>query len=521
MIVVGANDELQRQVQRQPESTLSLRKAVAQIGFDATLGTQNVFVGTEFHKRLLKDTFYQDWNAFTRIATKQMNQAFQKELQLLDWFSTNLKKSNNDNDGDERNNDKRYIHVPDVFTLSRIVILRTILAVFCGTCFVEDRHVFLLKDFMTLQDKIEEATAAAAVLPRRLANWLVLRPTRNFRLQVQEKICIIIVQARARNNKSNKGKSSTSASGSVGFPQQNAKAADEETLPYYGPWLMEMDKHKMEVSVMAELIVGLVFAAHKNPAIGAAQSFCHLSEQEQQTTTNTSDTMQQWLWKQVRSEVKALEAARQATSSSPSSSWLTWDQVEEMTPTIRACVEETTRITAHSLGSLRYVCKELELKDEEGQIYTVFPGETITSSHYLYNVDPNLFPESQDQYRPDIAVQRLLQSSSSSSSSENENFSSLKENNTSNGTPPQTTTANMRRPLTFSGGTHKCPGERIAMVLMQYFLILLLEQDASAVGTMVPIDYGRATLAQRKGPVPIRVLRKTRAEKPTKQKQHL
>ena len=42
MIVVGANVELQRQVALQLESTLSSYEAIAQIGFDATLGTNNV-----------------------------------------------------------------------------------------------------------------------------------------------------------------------------------------------------------------------------------------------------------------------------------------------------------------------------------------------------------------------------------------------------------------------------------------------------------------------------------------------
>ena len=50
MIVVGANFELQRQVALQLESTLSSYEAIAQIRFDATLGTNNVFVSTEFHK---------------------------------------------------------------------------------------------------------------------------------------------------------------------------------------------------------------------------------------------------------------------------------------------------------------------------------------------------------------------------------------------------------------------------------------------------------------------------------------
>ena len=43
----------------------------------------------------------------------------------------------------------------------------------------------------------------------------------------------------------------------------------------------------MDIQVMAELIVGLVFAAHKNPAIGAAQSFCHVWEQKEKEMSDT------------------------------------------------------------------------------------------------------------------------------------------------------------------------------------------------------------------------------------------
>ena len=184
MIVVGANVELQRQVALQLESTLSSYEAIAQIGFDATLGTNNVFVGTEFHKKLLKDAFCHDFNVSCRMATQQTSQALDKELLLLDQFSPS-------NTANPYSRSKSYSLAPDVFQLACIIILSTILAVFCGTCFLDDRHIFLLKDLMELQDKIEYATAAAAILPRRVANWLVLGPTCKFRLKVQEKIVLL------------------------------------------------------------------------------------------------------------------------------------------------------------------------------------------------------------------------------------------------------------------------------------------------------------------------------------------
>ena len=117
------------------------------------------------------------------MATQQMSQALDKELLLLDLFSPS-------NTANPYSGSKSYSLAPDVFQLACIIILSTILAVFYGTCFLEDCHIFLLKDLMELQDKIEHATAAAAILPCRVANWLVLGPTCKFRLKVQEKIVL-------------------------------------------------------------------------------------------------------------------------------------------------------------------------------------------------------------------------------------------------------------------------------------------------------------------------------------------
>ena len=198
------------------------------------------------------------------------------------------------------------------------------------------------------------------------------------------------------------------------------------------------------------------------------------------------------IWNQVLKEARTLETVQQESSSL----FLTWDQLQNLAPAAQACVKETTRITAHSLGSLRLVCKEVLLNDGQGRQYTIYPGETISSSHYLYNVDPTLFPKQVDQFRPDV-----LLTSSSSSTSTNMALSPSKKGENYN------VERTLTRPLTFSQGPHKCPGERVAMILMQYFVVLLLQRDASVLGIMPLIDFERATLAQRKRPVPVRLLR--------------
>ena len=47
-----------------------------------------------------------------------------------------------------------------------------------------------------------------------------------------------------------------------------------------GPWINAFKRVNMTSSKAAELIVGLLFAAHKNPAIGAVQSFLFIMERD-------------------------------------------------------------------------------------------------------------------------------------------------------------------------------------------------------------------------------------------------
>jgi hypothetical protein len=57
MIVVGPSINATKQVALAPESQLSARQAVADIGFNETLGPLNVFRGTDMHKRWIKDAY--------------------------------------------------------------------------------------------------------------------------------------------------------------------------------------------------------------------------------------------------------------------------------------------------------------------------------------------------------------------------------------------------------------------------------------------------------------------------------
>ena len=61
---------------------------------------------------------------------------------------------------------------------------------------------------------------------------------------------------------------------------------------------------------------------------------------------------------------------------------------------------------------------------------------------------------------------------------------------------------------TFSQGLHKCPGERLALSMMQCALAQLLcggYETELTVAAVPPIDFQRPTLAQRAGPVAVRI----------------
>ena len=48
-----------------------------------------MYIGTEFHKRLLKNAVYSPdyWNAFCTKVARQLSHAFDKELLLIDVFA--------------------------------------------------------------------------------------------------------------------------------------------------------------------------------------------------------------------------------------------------------------------------------------------------------------------------------------------------------------------------------------------------------------------------------------------------
>ena len=146
----------------QPATVLSAQRAVAEIGFEYLLGPANVYRGTTFHKRVLKE---------------EVNPKAKLEA-LLPIFSQALSRALDDEAGalmgPGTTSDSVLAH-PDAFHLVRRCILRATLDVLVSPSLLH-RDPSLLSALMTFQDHVEDATAKAAVLPRLLSLPLCLWP---------------------------------------------------------------------------------------------------------------------------------------------------------------------------------------------------------------------------------------------------------------------------------------------------------------------------------------------------------
>ena len=62
MVVVGSSPEIMKQVASLPSSIMSSEKAIGDVGFEYSLGKTNIFQGTAWHKRILKDEVFDSLN---------------------------------------------------------------------------------------------------------------------------------------------------------------------------------------------------------------------------------------------------------------------------------------------------------------------------------------------------------------------------------------------------------------------------------------------------------------------------
>ena len=152
---------------------------------------------------------------------------------------------------------------------------------------------------------------------------------------------------------------------------------------------------------------------------------------------------------------------------------------------LRRCALETLRLTAHTIGAVRLALEPFVLRSGETE-YTIQAGETIAISHIASSLDTELWSsdaESWDPWRDEWAVKndnRVRRAGLSSvlrSGVDDFKFT------------------------VFSHGIHRCPGERLALAVVQLTVAELMKHEVALVGALPPLSFERATLAQRAGPV--------------------
>jgi sterol 14-demethylase len=383
-MIMVTSPAVMEKVTAAPETILSSETAVREIGFDYTLGLFNVTEGTSFHRKVLKSDAHA---AFLKRVMSQLQHSFDTELS-------------------KTRANKGRVEISDLFVFSRRCFVRACLVAFIGKNLESDA---LISDIMIFMDRVEDATAKAAVLPRYLAIPLVLRPVQAQRLQLQKRIAALLE------------------------PMLQSASAE-------GPWLNQFRHLPQQdgAAVAAELVIGLVFAAHKNPSIAAAQSLIYVL----QYSENNLD---------LQKEAKLVARG----------------ELPDRTPHLYANVRETLRLTSLSIGSIRTVmCDRFDATSEDGTIYTFLKGESVCVAHNVMDTDPSRWSDASS-----FVPNRFLEKH------------------------PQY--------LVFSRGIHKCPGERIAMTMVQILLALFLDRNARLEGPVPGLDFERATVAQRAGPVRI------------------
>ena len=416
-VVVGSDRSTMRQVACAGEDVLSARAAVLDVGFEQTLGLMNVIVGTDFHRACVQSSF-----AGSRLGdeAEPMLRALQRALQFE--FSAAAECGG---------------IVPDFLQLVRRCVLRSVICRLLGEAVMARLPHHFINTFMAFQDAVETATARAAVLPRWFARIFVLPSVEAQRACVRDHLSCAIADAWLGDDGSG-----------------------------CGPWLHSFKKSGTRHADAGELSVGLLFAAHKNPAIGAAQAVLF---------TLQSDAS-------FLSQVYAAAASAQRQPSSA---------LCDPSSLLRRVALETCRVTAHAIGAVRKVTRPNGFKLDCGKHrFWVKQGETIALTHIavhrcarLWGCDGSRRQAGASDASPDVFAPQRSQWNESPD--------------------PYTHT-------TFSHGLHRCPGEGLALLIIQCVLaeVLAGPWQCCVQGQLPELSWERATLAQRSSPVVMRVQRR-------------
>eukprot|EP00038_Savillea_parva_P014451 m.1295 g.1295 ORF g.1295 m.1295 type:complete len:274 (-) comp280_c1_seq1:155-976(-) len=209
----------------------------------------------------------------------------------------------------------------------------------------------------------------------------------------------------------------------------------------------------------ANLIVGLLFASHKNPSIGAAQCLLFLQSPDHADIADA-------VLNEVRDATTRVDYTHPLTSRSDTG-------LLAATPRLNACVYEALRLCSHSIGAIRKVLAPagFVVSTARGGSYTVPHGAYIGISHIVPHLDKAVWGDEAASFRPF------------------DNFGDIK-------TPPDDYAF-----TAFSHGVHRCPGRMLATLQMTVVLAIVLSRfDVTCPGKIPPLCFEKATLAQRAGP---------------------
>mmetsp|Transcript_30758 Transcript_30758/g.46643 ORF Transcript_30758/g.46643 Transcript_30758/m.46643 type:complete len:493 (+) Transcript_30758:79-1557(+) len=412
VMIVACGSHVQRAVASAPESILSARQAVADIGFEEMLGYLNVYKGTDVHKGIVKGLLHNRTTSSEQVVSGWI-QSIQRSLKHETALNKEPQKV-------------------DFMKFIRRVVLRVSIDQFIGAFFLEKDECWedgfdFIEVFMNFQDDLEDVTAKSVVLPRAAALPLLLWPLKRRRHRLQQRISKRLEYVLKHNG----------------------------SLEKYGFWLADL-KDKFHPDEIAELIVGLLFAAHKNPAIGTAQSYLMLYEHA------TSDQKQI-----ILKESKAF-------ISNPSIQ-------ESSYPTLNRLCLEALRLTAHSIGAVRTAQHDFPVETTNKQKYIIPKGATVALTHLSSSLNSEFWKE---PHQMDLDGR------------------------------PMESYQNDYMFTVFSHGIHKCPGHKLAMlVLHSTVAILLVEYEIATLNPIPPLCFERATLGQRAGPVYVTIRENDNQEK--------
>jgi hypothetical protein len=264
---------------------------------------------------------------------------------------------------------------------------------------VLERLPRFVDQFMAFQDALEHATASATVLPRFIAKPFILQPAAAMRAPLVTDLTGVI-QAMWDGEAGQSGVWIAAMKGLrpvdrlpgfadfVGFTrggksESTRNSANTTTSGRAGAGTLTAVE-------AAEFVCGLLFAAHKNPAIGSSQALLFLL-----TPGN---------------EAHLAAAVAECRSNHPKIAKYSADEYSHAAAHVGRCVAEAVRLSAHSIGAVRKVVHpngfKLELSD--GTWYTLPRGAYVGISHILPHMDESNFDDAAS-FNPDRFDQSLVE----------------------------------------------------------------------------------------------------------------